>query len=306
MAQQPQQLEQKLPQGDHHVAAPAPAAAAPAMEVQRQQKEQIEQRVRTPAPVAAEAPPKQEIKPRPVAAPPAAVEAAPPPRKPVHVDTPPAAVATPAPIREQNPTGRLPIGTTTEQHPTKPVTTPVEPVTGQTGRPTGRPVAPITGQPNPENGIHQGHHPGTIPGQYGQFAPIVPFRPQGNHWGWQDPDAYRRGWDPRFFEQFDPNCQNWRPSINQEADTVSDILNSGDTRTGAGALNRDLWAMRGDIYAQNELLNEVKQEVTGAGASLYLGNWDSIRGTWDNIEVVSPEPPPGYQADPSYFLRTFE
>lgn len=45
--------------------------------------------------------------------------------------------------------------------------------------------------------------------------------------------------------------------------------------------------MRGDRYAQDELLSEVSQyEAKGIGADLYLGNWDPARGTWDDIEVI--------------------
>jgi hypothetical protein len=47
--------------------------------------------------------------------------------------------------------------------------------------------------------------------------------------------------------------------------------------------------MRGDIYAQDDLLNQVNAiERKGVGADLQLGNWDPIRGTWDNIAVVQP------------------
>jgi hypothetical protein len=134
------------------------------------------------------------------------------------------------------------------------------------------------------------------------FAPVILFNP-GESWGWRD----RNGWDPNCFRpQYDPNYQQWAPSIHQEAGMVTNILNQGDTQGAAQTLNIDLFNMRGDVYAQNELLSEVRQEQSGQGAYLYLDNWDQSRGTWDTVEVVSPEPPPGYQAAPSYFVNVYD
>jgi hypothetical protein len=49
----------------------------------------------------------------------------------------------------------------------------------------------------------------------------------------------------------------------------------------------DLYQMKGDRFAQDELLNEISaSEVKGIGADLYLGNWDPERGTWDDIRVI--------------------
>jgi hypothetical protein len=51
-----------------------------------------------------------------------------------------------------------------------------------------------------------------------------------------------------------------------------------------------MFQMRGDIYAQNELLNQVNTlENKGVGADLNLGNWNPLRGTWDNI-TITPDP----------------
>jgi hypothetical protein len=69
-----------------------------------------------------------------------------------------------------------------------------------------------------------------------------------------------------------------------------------DTGNGPGAaleLKEDLYAMRGDVYAQDELLNEVNAlDRKGLGADLQLGAWDPSRGTWDQINVVQPGAPP--------------
>lgn len=137
----------------------------------------------------------------------------------------------------------------------------------------------------------------------GVFAPIILFNP-GESWGWRN----RQGWDPNCFRpQFDPNYEQWAPSIHQEAGMITDLLNRGDTANAAQYLNVDLFNMRGDVYAQNELLSEIRQEQSGYGATLFLGNgWDPDRGTWNTVEVVSPEPPPGYQPAPSYLLHVYD
>ncbi|HEY9758396.1 MAG TPA: cell envelope integrity protein TolA [Oculatellaceae cyanobacterium] len=137
----------------------------------------------------------------------------------------------------------------------------------------------------------------------GVFAPIILFNP-GESWGWRN----RQGWDPNCFRpQYDPNYEQWAPSIHQEAGMITDLLNRGDTVNAAQYLNVDLFNMRGDVYAQNELLSEIRQEQSGYGATLFLGNgWDPERGTWNTVEVVSPEPPPGYQPAPSYFLHVYD
>lgn len=165
----------------------------------------------------------------------------------------------------------------------------------------------IQGQPAerlPAHGQGQGQGYGNE-GQYRQFEPGRPYGPpQGLQWGWQDPERWNRGYDTSFFQQ-DPNYENWQPVIGQEAQSVAFALDAGDTRGAAAELNTDLWAMRGDIYGQNELLHEVQTQQSGEGAQLYLGQWDPMRGSWDTIEVESPAPPPGYQADPSFKLQTF-
>ncbi len=142
---------------------------------------------------------------------------------------------------------------------------------------------------------------------YGQFGPPREFRPpEGRGWGWQDPDRWRRGWDPFFFQQ-DPNYETWQPGINQESTNIAGALNANDTQTAANELNNDLWAMRGDIYGQNELLQQVQSQTQpGEGAQLYLGQWDPTRGSWDDIRVEAQPAPPGYQSAPSFKMQTFE
>jgi hypothetical protein len=51
-----------------------------------------------------------------------------------------------------------------------------------------------------------------------------------------------------------------------------------------------MFQMRGDIYAQDQLLSRVNQlEVKGVGADLNLGNWRPDLGTWEN-SVITPAP----------------
>jgi hypothetical protein len=138
------------------------------------------------------------------------------------------------------------------------------------------------------------------------FDERIPFGPPAErHWGWQNPDAWSQGYDTSFFQQ-DPNFAIWQPTIQQEAQSITSALDAGATVAAANELNADLWAMRGDLYGQNELLTEVHNQQNGEGAQLYLGQWDPMRGTWDNMEVESPAPPPGYQPDPSYRIQTYE
>jgi hypothetical protein len=165
-----------------------------------------------------------------------------------------------------------------------------------TGQGQGRPPERYPNQNGRENG--QG---------YGPFGPSREFRPpDGRGWGWQDPNRWNRGWDPIFFQQ-DPNYESWQPTINQESTNIAGALGANDTQTAATELNNDLWAMRGDIYGQNDLLQAVQNQTPqGEGAQLYLGNWDPTSGTWDDIRVMAQPAPPGYQPAPSFQIRTFE
>ncbi len=66
-------------------------------------------------------------------------------------------------------------------------------------------------------------------------------------------------------------------------------MDMGNSDAAAINLREDLWNLRGDMYAQDQLLSEVNRyERKGIGADIYLGNWNPLRGTWDNINVVTP------------------
>ena len=181
----------------------------------------------------------------------------------------------------------------------------------QQGQPA-QPFAPQRIVPQPDGPRHgdygwRNDDPNRDPHRFRFLPPVLFGPPQGDQWGWQDRERYQRGYDSSFFQQ-DPNYENWHPTINQESQNVAEMLDAGQTRAAANALNNDLWAMRGDLYGQNELLQEVAkaQSPSGEGAQLYLGDWDPTRGTWDTIEVVSPPVPDGYVPDKSLILQTFD
>jgi hypothetical protein len=72
-----------------------------------------------------------------------------------------------------------------------------------------------------------------------------------------------------------------------EAFNVTQRLDSGDAQGAADELAMDLYQMKGDRYAQDELLSEINSDdVKMVGADLRLDNWDPDRGTWDDIEIV--------------------
>jgi hypothetical protein len=61
----------------------------------------------------------------------------------------------------------------------------------------------------------------------------------------------------------------------------------GDAQGAADELAADLYQMKGDRYAQDELLSEVDSaETKGIGADIQLNSWDPDRGTWDDIEIT--------------------
>jgi len=269
-----QHAAQQKPVAEHPQEAPHPQPQPQPSAFQRELQEQP-RRVAAPAPVS-----------RPVLEYPASVPAAPEQQQ-HQYRKPPESVQT---------------GTTSPTYPaesgksTTPARIPPTAPYGQ-GQIQGQPV-----ERRPAQGQGQGYG---NEGQYRQFEPRMPYGPpQGLQWGWQDPERWNRGYDTSFFQQ-DPNFENWQPTIQQEAQSVTGALDAGDTRGAAAELNTDLWAMRGDIYGQNELLHEVQTQQSGEGAQLYLGQWDPMRGSWDTIEVESPAPPPGYQPDPSFKLQTF-
>ena len=149
---------------------------------------------------------------------------------------------------------------------------------------------PGGGQPFPHPG-GGGYYPqdhGFHPGHNGWGPPMY------QHWGWHDEARWARGWDTWFWLQ-SPNYSDWNNNINGEAASVAFQLDTGNAQGAAVELREDLYALRGDMYAQDQLLDEVNRfENKGMGADLYLGNWDSGRGTWDNIQIYQP----GYDSIP--------
>jgi hypothetical protein len=64
-------------------------------------------------------------------------------------------------------------------------------------------------------------------------------------------------------------------------------MDLGDAQGAADELASDLYSMRGDRYAQDELLGEVNaDELKGVGADIQLNGWNPERGTWDDIQIV--------------------
>jgi hypothetical protein len=83
-----------------------------------------------------------------------------------------------------------------------------------------------------------------------------------------------------------PNYNTWNRNIENEAVNIAFQMDRGNLQGAAMELSEGLYAMRGDMYAQDQLLNSVnRMDRKGMGADLYLGNWDPMRGTWDNIQV---------------------
>ena len=106
--------------------------------------------------------------------------------------------------------------------------------------------------------------------------------------GYENPQLWNAGWNSCFFVD-DPYYSVWQPTINQEAGRIASLLDSGQTSFATNELQNEMYWMRGDVYAQDELLSEVNAyDRKGVGADLYLNNWDPYRGTWDNIQIVPP------------------
>ena len=145
-----------------------------------------------------------------------------------------------------------------------------------------RPPRPHPGPDNPRP--HPPHPPAP---EQGGFPPGLPFQPpQGSHWGWQDPGRFARGWDSWFFLQ-DPNHDKWQDPLSYATANVLLRLDLGDSQGAADELSMDLYQIKGDRYAQDELLNQIySADRKGTGADLQLKNWDPDRGTWDDIQVV--------------------
>jgi hypothetical protein len=116
--------------------------------------------------------------------------------------------------------------------------------------------------------------------------------PANSQWGWQNPDLWRSGYDSSFFNQ-DPNHDLWKDVMRTEAANIVGKLDSGKTAEAAQELKEDLYAMRGDLYGQDELLSQINSlDKKGSAADINLRAWSPERGTWDNMEVVQQEKMP--------------
>ncbi len=126
------------------------------------------------------------------------------------------------------------------------------------------------------------------------MEPPVPYLPPpGSDYGWQDPARWGKGWDDWFYDQ-DPNHGDNQPSIDREAHSIADKLGANMTQEAADQLEYDLYRLRGDIYAQDSLLNETSKLAAQNpnGEQLQLAQWDPNKGTWANIEITSADNQP--------------
>jgi hypothetical protein len=150
---------------------------------------------------------------------------------------------------------------------------------GASGKPSGGGGSDHSGDP-PNHGFPPGK-PGWGP-------------PENSHWGWQDQNRWHSGYDSWFFNQ-DPNYNTWKDQIHSEATKIAGQMDAGNGAAAALELKQDLYAMRGDLYAQDELISQVNQsERKGAGADIHLNAWNPGQGTWENVEVFQSGKPPVY------------
>ncbi len=69
------------------------------------------------------------------------------------------------------------------------------------------------------------------------------------------------------------------------------MIESGQCKEAMYRLNQQLYDLRYDRYAQNQLLREISDNLArNRGGYLNLDKWNPNRGTWDTIEIV-PIPP---------------
>lgn len=84
------------------------------------------------------------------------------------------------------------------------------------------------------------------------------------------------------------------PWMQLESNVISSLLDAGDSDAAATRLKSDLYALRGNLDAQNTLLDLVDQnDRKGAGTDLKLGVWNPDTGTYENIEVLPALTDPG-------------
>jgi hypothetical protein len=84
------------------------------------------------------------------------------------------------------------------------------------------------------------------------------------------------------------------PWMQLEGTVISSSLDAGDTQAAATRLNSDLYALRGNLDAQNALLGMVDvSDKKGSGADLNIGSWNQDTGNYDNIEILPKGATPG-------------
>ena len=84
------------------------------------------------------------------------------------------------------------------------------------------------------------------------------------------------------------------PWMKLESTVISSLLDAGDSDAAANRLKSDLYALRGNMEAQNTLLDLVDQnDRKGAGSDLKLGDWNPDTGTYDGVEVLPALTDPG-------------
>ncbi|MBX9694772.1 MAG: hypothetical protein K2Z81_20460, partial [Cyanobacteria bacterium] len=170
-------------------------------------------------------------------------------------------------------------------HPPRPEPHPPRPEPGpHPPRPEPRP------EPRPRPPHDHPHPP--RPGDHHPYRDGHWYRPEHERWGWHDHDRYNKGWDPWFWRQ-SPNYDRWNPVISMEARRIATLIETGNGREAMYELNRELYDLRYDRYAQNQLLREISDNLRrDRGGWLNLDRWNPNSGTWDTIEIVPPAPPP--------------
>lgn len=86
------------------------------------------------------------------------------------------------------------------------------------------------------------------------------------------------------------------PWMHQEIAVIDALLDAGDTDAAATKLTSDLQQLKGDLDSQNRMLAQIaasRQQGTGTGTDLVLGDWDADKGTYSKIEVLPAGAQPG-------------
>ncbi len=84
------------------------------------------------------------------------------------------------------------------------------------------------------------------------------------------------------------------PWMQLEGTIITTLMDDGDSDAAATRLKSDLYALRGNLDAQNTLLEIVDGgDRKGTGTDLKLGAWNPNTGTFDSIEVLPALTDPG-------------